>query len=49
VQARWYNPTSGAYSAVSGSPFPNTGSQSLSTPGNNGTGTSDWALVLEAP
>jgi len=49
VQARWYNPASGAFTAVSGSPLPNTGSRSLTTPGNNGAGASDWALVLEAP
>src|SRR5581483_7041389 len=33
TMARWYNPTSGAYSTVSGSPFSNSGSRSFSTPG----------------
>jgi hypothetical protein len=47
AQGRWYNPTSGAYTTISGSPFANTGSRSFATPGNNGTGTNDWALVLE--
>jgi hypothetical protein len=49
AQARWYNPTSGAYTTVTGSPFANSGSRMFTTPGNNGTGTSDWALVLETP
>jgi hypothetical protein len=47
--ARWYNPTTGTYAAVSGSPFPNTGSRVFASPGNNGAGANDWVLVLEAP
>lgn len=43
--ARWFNPTSGAYTAIGD--FTNSGSQSFGTPGNNGTGTNDWVLVLE--
>jgi len=45
--ARWYNPTDGKYSAVAGSPFANSGSREFITPGDNGTGTNDWVLVLE--
>jgi hypothetical protein len=45
----WYNPTSGTYTAVAGSPFANTGSRTFTTPGNNSTGTNDWVLVLEVP
>ena len=47
AQGRWYNPTSGEYTPISGSPFANTDSRTFTTPGNNGTGTNDWALVLE--
>jgi hypothetical protein len=49
AQGRWYNPTTGAYTDIAGSPFANTGSRTFTTPGNNGTGTNDWALVLDAP
>jgi hypothetical protein len=48
VSARWYNPTMGSYSTVAGSPFANSGSQNLSTPGNNGSSTNDWLLVMTA-
>jgi hypothetical protein len=46
---RWYDPTSGAFTTVAGSPFGNTGSQSFTPPGNNSTGSPDWVLVFEAP
>lgn len=49
VRARWYDPTSGAFQTVPGSPFAATGSTPrLATPGNNSTGWPDWVLVLEA-
>ena len=49
VGARWYDPTSGAWQAVPGSPFAAPGSTPrLATPGNNSTGWPDWVLVLEA-
>lgn len=41
VRARFYNPTDGTYSTVSGSPFSNTGTQSISFPGER-------VLVLDA-
>jgi hypothetical protein len=47
VTARWYDPTSGAFTAVAG-PLSTT-SQSFTPPGKNSTGDSDWALLLEAP
>lgn len=47
VTARWYDPTSGQYQAVSGSPFANTGSQQFTPPGDNADGEADWYLVLE--
>ncbi|MCX8036984.1 MAG: glycoside hydrolase family 140 protein [Candidatus Sumerlaeia bacterium] len=45
--ARWYNPTTGAYSDIAGSPLPNSRSRNFTTPGDNGTGANDWVLVLE--
>jgi len=49
VRARWFDPTSGAWQAVPGSPFAATGSTPrLTTPSSNSTGWSDWVLVLEA-
>jgi hypothetical protein len=48
VTARWFDPTNGAYSSISGSPFANTGSHNFSTPGNNAAGDPDWCLVLTA-
>ena len=48
VKARWYDPSRGTYSAVSGSPFRNSGDVRLSTPGTNADGDTDWVLVLEA-
>lgn len=48
VNARWFDPTSGSYSAVPGSPFLASGSQAFTPPGNNATGYGDWVLVLES-
>ena len=45
--ARWFNPATGEYTAIDPS-LPNAGLRLFSTPGNNGTGTNDWVLVLEA-
>ena len=45
--ARWYDPTSGKYLEVHGSPFANSGSRQFSPPGPNGAGDADWVLVLE--
>lgn len=46
VTAKWYDPTSGNFSTVSGSPFANSGSQDFPTPGNNSAGDPDWVLLL---
>jgi hypothetical protein len=46
--ARWYDPSNGSFSAIAGSPFVNSGSKPLSTPGNTSDGKGDWVLVLEA-
>jgi len=47
--AQWYDPSNGKYSAISGSPFSNTGIQAFTTPGNNSGGDPDWVLVLQSP
>jgi hypothetical protein len=48
VRALWYDPATGTTAAISGSPFPNTGSKEFTPPGENGDGDSDWVLVLTA-
>ena len=45
--ARWYDPSSGAYLSIAGSPFSNTGTRDFIPPGNNADGDGDWVLVLE--
>jgi hypothetical protein len=47
VRARWYDPVSGAFTTVSGSPFSNTGSRAIAHPGSNSIGNSTWVLVLD--
>jgi hypothetical protein len=49
VAARWYDPASGTYADIPGSPFPNQGSRQFTTPGDNadGPGNDDWVLVLQ--
>jgi hypothetical protein len=47
IRARWYDPTHGDFKDASGSPFQDTGPVALATPGSNGAGDPDWALVLE--
>jgi hypothetical protein len=47
VTARWFDPANGAFTAIAGSPFANTGTRNFATPGNNSNGDSDWVLVLE--
>ena len=46
ITAQWYDPSNGAYTAISGSPFQNSGTHQFTTPGNNHDGDSDWVLVL---
>jgi hypothetical protein len=48
VSARWYDPSNGTYSTVSGSPFPNTGTHVFTPTGNNSSGASDWVLLLQS-
>jgi hypothetical protein len=46
--ARWYDPTSGEYTDVKGSPFANEGSRQFIPSEANKSGEGDWVLVLEA-
>lgn len=46
--ARWYDPSNGSFTAISGSPISNAGSHSFPTPGSNHDGNPDWVLVLDA-
>jgi hypothetical protein len=46
--AHWYDPTTGDYINVNGSPFVNSGNRQFTPPGKNGDGAADWLLVLEA-
>ena len=46
VTARWFNPSDGQYTSISGAPFAATSSREFTTPGDNGTGANDWVLVL---
>jgi hypothetical protein len=46
VTARWYNPTDGRSTPISDEPFPNRANRTFRTPGDNGTKTNDWLLIL---
>jgi hypothetical protein len=48
VHARWYDPTSGKYTAVKGSPFAARRSLKLTAPRRDHDGDHDWVLVLTA-
>jgi hypothetical protein len=47
TRARWFNPATGLFTDI-GSGLANSGTQSFTSPGDNGTGTNDWLLVLDA-
>jgi hypothetical protein len=49
VTAQWFDPSSGRYQAITGSPFANLGNHTFTVPGKNSVGLSDWVLLLEAP
>ncbi len=46
--ARWFDPTLGIYRTIPGSPFANAGTRQFTPPGKNGTGDTDWVLLLHA-
>ena len=48
VKARWYDPTTGMYAVVQGSPFPNSRQRDFTPPSHNAAGDNDWVLVLTA-
>jgi Protein of unknown function (DUF4038)/Putative collagen-binding domain of a collagenase len=48
VNARWYDPSTGTYHAVAGSPFPNTGARVFNPLRLNHWGFSDWVLLLQS-
>jgi hypothetical protein len=50
VVARWYDPTSGSYTPIAGSPFPASGQHVFPSAGENSDGLEDydWVLVLES-
>jgi len=47
ANARWFDPSNGSFTPISGSPFANTGTRQFSPPGNNSDGNGDWVLLLE--
>lgn len=48
VTARWYDPTSGSFSSITGSPFTNSGTHNFTPTAANSAGNDDWVLVLQA-
>lgn len=48
VRAQWYDPTSGTYREIAGSPLAARGRRTFAPPGKNRGGDSDWVLVLTA-
>jgi hypothetical protein len=48
VTARWYDPTTGIFTPVAGSPFANRGTHHFTPTANNAEGNGDWVLVLQA-
>jgi hypothetical protein len=46
VTGRWYDPSNGKYSTITGSPFSNSGTHNFTPPSNNAGGESDWVLYL---
>lgn len=45
AQAHWFNPATAAYTEIG--TFSNAGTQTFDPPANNGTGFTDWVLLLE--
>ncbi len=46
--AKWFDPSNGTYTTISGGPFANTGTQHFTPPRKNHDGDGDWALLLDA-
>jgi hypothetical protein len=47
VTAKWFDPSNGTYTTISGSPFDNAGNKHFAPPGNNSDNSGDWVLVIE--
>lgn len=47
ARAQWFDPASGQYTLLEGSPFSNTGTHMFTPPGANSRGEGDWVLVLK--
>ena len=48
ITARWYDPSSGTFATVNGSPFPKAASHILQPDTLNSAGLGDWILLLES-
>ena len=48
VVARWYDPSSGVYTAINGTPLANAGTTAFTPPSTNADGDGDWVLILTA-
>jgi hypothetical protein len=48
TKASWYDPTSGTFTTIPGSPFDNKGTYQFTPPGKNHAGEADWVLLLDA-
>jgi hypothetical protein len=46
VRAKWFDPSNGAYTPVTGGPFSNLESRQFTSPGKNHAGDGDWVLIL---
>lgn len=47
VTAQWFDPASGRYRSIEGSPLSREGGKDFTSPGGNAAGEPDWVLVLE--
>ncbi len=47
IDASWFDPASGRYRSVEGSPFENKGQRGFASPGKNNAGDNDWVLLLQ--
>ena len=46
--AKWFDPSNGAYTVISGGPFANNGTREFTPPGKNHDGDEDWVLLFAA-
>jgi hypothetical protein len=48
ASARWFNPAKGGFTPAADGPLPDRGTRAFKTPGDNGTGTNDWLLLIDS-